>query len=718
MADQSTVGTFLDVNRIEVLKGPQGTLYGRNATGGAVNVLPNTPELGENSGSIAADVGNYGKVQLTGIGNFAIGENSAFRIAASSSELDGYFDDETGEVEDTVVRAQFYSEPTDTFSYRIAADYTSQTGNGQSVDVLGVFGFVPPFAGGGAFDVENWAFTPYNGDEFEGLFDPAAQAFIQNGATIAPLFRPIDEFVFPERDDQFWGVNAEFNFDLGFGDLVVIPAYRYGELDNQFTGPPFKAAINQDESDQYSLEARLSGSTDTLDWIIGGFYFDETVEGTNSFNQFSTTSFSQFESAVESWAIFGQGTLSITESTRLVGGVRFTEEDRSMDAISNAAALVCLNAQGPVCPGSVDIGTIPIAPTVEESVALAIANGDLHAGSSFPGPPIFYGQDPEALVIMAVTPTAIQESKSESKVTFRAAVEHDLSEDSLLYVSYENGFRAGGFNLTVGQENYDGEEIAAFTIGSKNRFFDNRLEANFEAFVWEYEDQILAALGVDANGNNSFYSRNVGESTVQGFEIDFQFLVAPNTLLRGGVMFLDTEYDTFTYNQVDLSDDAEDGPNFLTPVTGCDIQQVVQSSSNIAGAEGVVVRDNPDEPLRSFDIDCSGNEALFSPENSLNFGLDQTFDLNNGAITASLDLRYRDERWVGFGFLDTQRADSVTTVDLTVNYLSDFGLGVTLYGNNLTDEYVLATSQVGSGNVAAGALEPPRTYGLRVKYDF
>jgi iron complex outermembrane receptor protein len=726
----STVASFLDLDRVEVLKGPQGTLYGRNATGGAINVQPNRPELGENSGSVSAEGGNFGKGQITGVYNAAVGDNSAFRFAATYNELDGWYDDDTGAVEDTALRAQYYSEVSDTFNFRVSADWANSSGNGQGVDVIGVYGFNPSPAGRD-LPIRNWGFTSSGVAEFSGLHDPGSLSFIADNATAAPLFNTVEGYAFPERDDTFWGVNAELNFDLGFADLVVIPAYRFSELDNVFNGPPFKAAINQDEAEQITLEARLSGETDSLEWILGAYYFDESVEGANSFNQFATESINSFDSNVESYALFARGSFSLTDDTRLVGGLRWTTEDRSMDAQSFALAAVCLDSAGPNC--NVVAPTIPVANTLDEAISTLVAQGDLAPGTSYPFPPgppprlgaeaLAAGGPPPGPAILSVNPTAITEEDSESEVTYRIALEHDLGDESLLYASFETGFRAGGFNLTAGRETYDGETIDAFTIGSKNRFMDNRLELNFEAFLWQYDNQILAALGVDVNGDNSFYSRNVGESTNQGIEVNFQFLAAENTLIRGGIQLLDTEYDEFTYNQVDLSDDEVEGNDvtddayFLTPITGCNATQVLPTGSTAAVAPGDAVVNNGD--LRSYNIDCSGEEALFSPDTSINLGIDQTFDLDNGALIASLDLRYRAERWVGFGFIEEiQRADEVTTVDASINYKGDNGVSVLVYGRNLTDEYIPGIVQVGAGSVAGQNNEPPRTFGVRVQYDF
>ena len=376
------------------------------------------------------------------------------------------------------------------------------------------------------------------------------------------MFSPFVGYAYPSRNDEYYGVNAELNFDLGAVDLVVIPAYRRSELDNVFNGPPFKAAINQDVAEQYSLEARLSGSTGPVDWIIGGFYFDERVQGTNSFNQFGTVTHNSFDAQTESLAGFGRFTFNVSDSFRLVGGLRYTDDSRSIDAFATATAGVCLEDPVGRPPSCTQVPTLPVGLTLQDTLdqldpALFPVpgrnpqvnfnpNGADGVGQVFPyGPinvfaPAQFG--PGALLI--ITPNATNATGGDGEFTYRVAAEYDVTPDSLVYASFENGFRSGGFNLAFGRETYEPEFIDAFTIGSKNRFFDDRLQLNAELFYWEYSGQQLAALGVDDNGNNAFYTRNVGSSTILGAEIDFQFLATQNTLITGGVQYLDAEYDT------------------------------------------------------------------------------------------------------------------------------------------------------------------------------
>lgn len=714
----STIASFLDVSRVEVLKGPQGTLYGRNATGGAINVIPNRPRLGETSGSVSAGYGNYDAFDITGVVNLPIGDNVAVRLAGTHATRDGYNADGTGDADDLAFRGQIYAELGDSVDVRLSVDYSTQGGVGPGVTIDGNYIFTPPFVPGvDDLPVPGWTFNPAPADvstPFTGLHTPESLAF-SAGVAGAPLFSPFTDYAYPFRDDEYFGINAELNFDLGGVDLTVIPAYRRSELDNQFNGPPFKAAINQDVAEQYSIEARLSGSAGPVDYIVGAFYFDEQVVGTNSFNQFGTVSHNRFDSQTESLALFGRATFNLTDDLRLVGGLRYTDDSRSIDAFATATTGVCLEEPEGRAPFCGHVPTIPVGLTLEDSLAqidpslFPAANplvafdpdGPDGVGQVFPyGPFNFFAPaqfGPGALLIIA--PNTITADAGDSKVTYRLAIEYDVTPENLLYASFENGFRSGGFNLAFGRETYEPEFIDAFTIGSKNRFFDDRLELNLELFYWEYDGQQLAALGVDANGQNAFYTRNVGTSTMLGAEVDFQFLATETTLVRGGVQYLDAKYDSFQYNQVDLSDET-DPPNFLRPVTGCTSTQILA-------------------PERSFDIDCSGRQALNSPKWTANIGISQTVEFGDFVLTGDVDGRYRGSREVGFNYIPLSRAGSDFTMDtsLTLGDIDEYWR-ITAYVRNLTNEAVPSTVSVGSGNIVSTVYQPPRTYGLRASFNF
>ncbi|MEP4892275.1 MAG: TonB-dependent receptor [Aliiglaciecola sp.] len=724
----STISSFLDLDRVEVLKGPQGTLYGRNSTGGAINVVSKAPVLNENSGSIKLGVGNYSAYDLTGIGNFEVTDDSAIRLAGVISKRDGYFSDGTSDADDMAMRASYYIEASQDLNMRISADYSTQKGVGAGVQYKGYYAFA---AFQSDLPVPNWNYIPAPDSisaDFAGLHHPDVLAYIQNNVAGAPGHMPYGGFVYPKRDDSYWGINAEINYDMDWAQLTVIPSHRVSKLDNQFNGPPFKAAINKDEAKQSSIEARLTGDTDNFQWILGALYFDENVQGINSFNQFSTVSHNDWESDVESTSLFARGTYSVTDTLRLVGGIRLTEDSYEISATQTATAAICLEhpeGRAPFCP---QIPSMPVALTLAETIGMLDPalfptgsplndDGSVAPGARPYGPLNYFAPaqfGPGA--IFSVTPGATVEDDSDSQTTYRVAVEYDLTSKNLLYTSFETGFRAGGFNLSPGRETYDPEYIDAYTIGSKNRFLNNRLELNLEAFYWEYEDQQLAALGLDTNGNNAFYTRNVGASTIKGLEVDFRYALAAGTLLRGSAQFLDAVYDSYEYIQVDLSDAGIDPPNFLTPVNTCentlgifdgDVLLPYDPALDVEGAK------------RGFTVDCSGKDALNAPDLSLTLGIQQTIELDGFALIGNLDARYRGARELGFNYVPGGRASSDVTVDASLTLASNDGhWTVNAFVRNLTDEAIAATYQLGSGNIAGSAYEAPRTYGISVNYEF
>ena len=155
----------------------------------------------------------------------------------------------------------------------------------------------------------------------------------------------------------------------------------------------------------------------------------------------------------------------------------------------------------------------------------------------------------------------------------------------------------------------------------------------------------------------------------------------------------------FLYNQVDLSDDT-DPPNFLRPVTGCTSTQILT-------------------PERSFDIDCSGKQALNSPKWTANLGISQTIELGDYVLVGAVDGRYRGSREVGFNYIPLSRAPSDLTLDasLTLGDIDEV-FQVTAFVRNLTNEAVPSLVQVGAGNIVGTSYQPPRTYGVRASFEF
>lgn len=689
----NTTATFLDLERIEVLKGPQGTLYGRNATAGTVNIIPAKPVLGETEGYVRAGYGNYEAWNLSGAFNVPLGEDFALRVAASTVNNDGYNDDGTFAKEDIAFRGQIFGNLTEAIDVRLSVDHATAKGPGPSGSFSGNYAFVPGTPGGG-LNIPNYMFFPSPADLGEphtGFHHAAGQAFMTS-RVVTPAFDFASPQTYPDLDNSFFGITGEINVDLGFGDLVIIPAYRESDVDNNFTNPGFQSATTKEDHEQFSIEGRLSTTTGPVDWILGAYYFDESITGNASFNSHTLQSVQTYRTnETESTALFARATFNVQDNFRLVGGIRWTDDKKRFDGIAETFIKICTRPPPPFGPGCFGGPDIPSGLSVAEVIA-QIPPAVLPFGPPAVGRgPVPFGAAGGLLLIL---PSPVDQSLADDEITFRVAVEYDVSDSSLLYASYESGYRSGGFSLSFGHETFEPEFMDAYTLGLKNVFMDGRLRLNAELFYWEYEDQQASYFGLDLRGLPSFFTQNIGESTIWGLDVDFVFAVTESTLLKGTLQYLDNEMDRFRFAAQNVG---------IPPVSGCAFAPGMQLGAAV------------------WFIDCSGFEGRNSPEFSANFGIEHSFDAGGLKGLATVDGRYRGRRWTGFDYLPIQRAGDSFSADasLTVGAPDDRWY-VTGYVRNFTDEDVEVFTPVfpAISNLATKLYEPPRTYGMELGLNF
>lgn len=665
----STSGVFYDLERVEVLKGPQGTLYGRNATAGAINVLPTRPKLGENSGFITASYGNYDALNVQGAVNIAMGEHGAMRVAGNIVQRDGYQTDGTSDEKTQALRVQFLSDLTPDLTVRVGGDFSHSGGKGPG----------STYAGRIVFNGTSNLFVPSGLSKDSGLFSPEAQTYRQTlfsglaGRTLVPLD------VQPYLDNDYYGANAEISLRTGAGTLTVIPAWRYSKLDNRFAVPAFYGNVAETD-EQKSLEVRFAGDrVGIFDYMLGAYYFDESVAATYLYAQQALNAYQQFTSDTKSYAGFGRITANFTDRLRLIGGLRYTKDDKDFNGRADVFLVRCtVVAQGrPSCP------TAPLLPSTGRYQDLS---------APFPTVPDNQARPigaTGALLIHAVTP--VNTTLSNDRFTYHLGAEFDVGPHSLLYANYETGYRSGGFALSAGYETFQPEFIDAYTIGMKNRFFDNRLQLNLEAFLWKYRNQQVNHTGIDRNGNQGQFTENVGKSTNKGIEVEAQFLATPNTLLSANVQYLDAKYDNFVYRE----------PIGATPPnTGCPYR--------------------PSATAGLYDIDCSGRSAYQSPKWTMNLGGQQTVPLGDHKVLLSADTQYRSSRAVGFEYLPNQLVGATWISNAQIAFgAADDRWSIAAFVRNIENERYQASAQIyGAGSAALAVYTPPRTYGVRVTSKF
>jgi iron complex outermembrane receptor protein len=635
---QSLTSEFYDIARVEVLKGPQGTLYGRNASGGAINLITARPDLNRMDGHVSAEIGNFDSQTFEGALNVPLSSTFALRASGQIVSKGGYTSENFSDDEHQSARLKALWEPSEDASLLLNASYGHVGGDGGGYVLLNR---LP------------------NTDKFLDVTSPEARAYIEANQFFA---LPPGAVTAASPDDavqdlKFWNFSAELNWDLGFAELTVLPAYRDAELRYASmptflydVGPAFGNVPERPEtSHQTSVETRLSKNSDRLKWVAGVYYYDEDqyVQG-RVFSGFIQNVGYVADLGTRSYAAFGQATLSLTDKIRIIGGARETSDRRSL---SNGAT---------------------------------------------------YAIQPAALTLLEDYAGA----KTFHNVSWKAGVEADLSSDSLLFATASTGFKAGGFNQLVSltapagsniASSFQPEKLTAYEIGLKNTFLDRRLQLNVEGFYWDYKDHQEAHIALSGQGTVGLVFENAGSATIYGASADLVFMPFATGTLHAGVELVHSRYDDFSFLQTAA---------FLFPgSTGCAVL-----STNIVSQAGPVVR-----------VDCSGNQLTRAPKWSGNAGYTQIFHLYGGnALEASVDLASASKRWLGPDFVSVERADAYVTFDASLTYRAERGISLTAFVRNLTNEavYTGAIQSPFSPGVVASSVGAPRTYGARAEFRF
>ncbi|MGZ3270310.1 MAG: TonB-dependent receptor [Croceibacterium sp.] len=683
----STSGVFYDLQRVEVLKGPQGTLYGRNATGGAINVIPNRPKLNDTSVDFSLGYGNYDWLTGQAAVNLPLGDKVAMRVAGSLSNRDGFINDGTGKQREYAGRAQIYAEPTDQLSLRLAGDFSHQGGSSLSGFYLGT---VDPTFGPGGF--AGYKYTPTGFSPNQGLFDPGSQALLASRfvSQVGHAGEVVDGV--PNNDDDYWGVTAELNYETDAGTLTVQPAYREAKLAYQFNGV-FRGAFSAEKDKQTSVEARWAGNIGSaIDYLIGGIYFDENIAATARYDQHTLTPYQDFTTGTESWAGFGKVTVHATDKLSLTAAGRYTSDKKRFDGTSNVYILFCGNPAPPqdFCP---NLPFIPVLKTEQEFINFYTSRGiPITPVPLFVLPPQFGGSQTAPFVLFS--PIVIDSSLKNDKFTYRLAAQYDITPSNMVYASFETGYHAGGFSFARGVETYKPETIDAYTVGSKNRFFGNMLQVNLEAFLWKYRNQQFSQFGYDLGNPPAtvFLTRNIGNSTIKGVDLDVDVKPARNTLLSASVQYLHDRYDSFTYFVPNQG---------LPPNSTCAFAPITQTVNGV--------------PLALYQIDCSGKPAFNSPKWSFILNAEQTVPFDKFRLVFQAGTRYRSSSYSTADYLPylQSKGNFVSDASITLS-TNDDRMFLSLYMRNIENNRRQLGGNISTANLVVSAVEEPRTYGVRI----
>jgi iron complex outermembrane receptor protein len=499
---------FFDLERVEVLRGPQGTLYGRNASGGVINIISNAPtETFE--GYARLDVGNYARLRAEAAVSGPVADTVQGRLSVLYAERDGYSDNvfpglpaapgnATGypgysAISDAKSRNVDQLDNQDLWAVRAQANIDFS----ESVSLLlqGEWSrddsLPPAFK---YFDLSNvWWLGAFGPDQDLPDIRKVAQGF----ETEIPGTDRTVPSVGQANQDAY---QAKLTWDIGDMTFTSLSAYRSIDFSWINDGDGFDAFFvtyfQTDESEQFTQEFQLSSSDDSaLQWILGAYYLTEdatTFTGIPFLFPVFAAPYILWDgkSDTEAYALFGQATYAFTDRLRVTAGLRYNKEDKKGDLVYNR-----------------------FGGLVQPDVAI--------------------GEPPG-------TTWSDVLDKSWDATTGKLAIDYDFTDDMMGYASVARGFKSGGFNLLAAQAPYDPETLWAYELGLKTRWADGRVIANFGAFLYDYEDMQVGKVV-----NLSATVVNAAASTIQGLEAEVRALVGAGFEIDAGLSYLDTSYDEF-----------------------------------------------------------------------------------------------------------------------------------------------------------------------------
>jgi outer membrane receptor protein involved in Fe transport len=569
---------FVDIERVEVLRGPQGTLFGRNTSAGALNITTKRPDLDEFGGFVNASYGNFDLYSIQGAVNVPIVEGTlAARVTGAYRKRDGFVTvvNETGVIGDSneldqfLIRGQLGFENDAGLRVRLIGDYSEINGNccapvellQSGLETGGVFGLAGLGATGGNFQ------NNVNANRF----DNAAAETILDDRIASQSFVPTNAL------DQ-WGVTAEIEFPISdSADIIYIGSYRQfnasSTSDSDFTaldlfnvGTQAGAVPNGTNIDTLTQELRIQGEAfgGSLEWMVGGYFSDESIDqvatstlGTQwdqfisalllpstggvfgpapltlfsgGVNPAGTSSSNRFTQDSTSWSLFTHNTLEVADGLKLTLGLRYSDEskDGGFEQVSStpgACPAIVNNILGAPAAGAPGIPA-GLVPTILITGCFPFA-----APADLPG------------AAFLPLPRTFDTNFSDEELIYTGKVSYEFAAPINVYASFTHGYKSGGINLDAtaaiggGDPRFASEEVDAYELGFKGRFLDNAVTLNVAAFFEEFTNfQVLEFTGAQ------FETFNVPVAESAGLEIETVIRPDSNLTITGGLTYVEARY--------------------------------------------------------------------------------------------------------------------------------------------------------------------------------
>jgi len=684
----------IDLERVEVLRGPQGTLFGRNTIGGVINMVRTKPTM-ETGGKFRVGYGDYDTLDIEGIVNFALGDQVGVKLTgAYRDQGEGYYTSDcdssivasswtppcttsgqdAGKIEYTNYGINFLWAATENLEIEYTFDKEETTQDtpplinmSQVSSPSNPRSFCDNFAPGGALFCAPSLTTPTSGNllatdqvlvgPIHTFPDGPASPFFGGGTVTFPNGEPARDATF---DTETHILEAHADFGDHYRMDLIIGRWETEETVLTDWDATSEVRFHTDrpaEYEQTTAELRISSDSDgPLDWTLGAYWWDSEYEirlvsvlgffpppgppfvvRLEDFGFPAPVDLPQFTNQEsESWAVFGEADWAINDRWTLTFGGRWTEDKKST---RQAGQVPCgLPAFGGVLPPPLDTDCL---------------------------------NDPT---------TAITASKDWSKFTPRVGIKWAVTDESMVYATYSAGYRSGGFNGRVDSPEtastpYDQETVDNFEIGYKSQWLDNRVRFNAAVFYMSYDDkqeEIQLPSATSGTGQKTL-AVNVADATISGLETELLFIPAEGWRIRANLGFLDAGYDNFSFD--------------INP-----------------GGAAIIV-------------DNSHLDFRRAPDFTSSLSVEYQWSVGQGQMWIGGTWHYLGKHEVDFANKPELHNDAQNLVNAAINYEYKNAL-FSIYGHNLLDEDGFTIGFDVAGLWSYAATRAPRTWGAQIVFSF
>ncbi len=618
-----SIGGVLDVSaieRIEILRGSQGTLFGRNTIGGAINITTKRPSE-EFEGVAEATAGGFDRTDFKGFLNIPITDNFRTKFAFSAKKRDGFVDriqvgDELGNEQRQSARGSFLYSPADDIELYATVDYASINERSAGSVLAGI--------------------TESPGDPAQGLAPSSTFVYNQIFVPQNPGAIPYDSrFLLGGKNDRTLATGPTGTRLNGFGTALIftwsLPWFQfksltsYRDIDGEFFRDPDNSPLAITETSnpnyehkQFSEELQITGTTfnDRLQYVLGVYFFEEegnddvfvpifgaapTPTGDPVALPFLINNFAAVDNS--SRAFFGQGTYNLTEQIALTFGLRHTKDKKAFDF----RQFITVDPEGANA-------MVPLVGTGEPGSA----------------------------------------SDSFSELNVRVGVEYQFNDNTLFYLTYADGFKSGGFNTRyvvprAEPLEFDPETLESFEIGVKWQGWEDRLRVNVAGFISEYDD---VQIQLFETGGGPL-TQNAGVADINGLEIEVTMIPVDYLLLNVGLGYIDAKYDELNFPTTNIAQ----GITLDTK-----LPNTPETTVSVSGAYTL--------PVHWGEFTVRGNyrytDDLFNDAQNSQFLFQDAYHIINASITFSSS----DDAWDIVAF-----STNLTDERVIVSGDSNFGLG-------------------------------------------